>query len=567
MNLSARGIAEFETLVEWCGSLIDQKAAPGFVVGISGTDSILTFLICAEAFRRRGRPERVIGIHFGRDFPDLDMAPERLAKILELTPSYRWVAREIIPWLRSVAPQAQVLVDAQGADLDDHARWAKLFSISLAGTAKTEMLDGTQNYWVVGTRNATEDALGTYSNLSMAASLQPIIRLWKSDVLRLCRLLGVPEVAVSKSRQVDCDCGRFDLAADHIEEVDVLLRRRVRRPLASDAAVEFTGELEDQLNAFIEEQVAASEFKRRIPYKPAPTLPADVNGQIGLSRAVSEILGVDVLAENFDGTVFRWMNTVPSLEAVRRAGMMYGYGFSAWRFAAMSVAGKSLLEHHGFRKLVRETDRYPDPDLKEPHRDLFGPGFVLADAVTYLELRRAYILVSWKVKGVQIALAIRNNSAYFGRDRLSAPVLVSIGRLDFSELEKLTPEDFARHFESIDSLIARSGSWLPPIAIDELGECLSDQVAYIRSFEIGFDDWLSRDGRPELLALIEELSAVGRQVPYVGLVNIGEPQWFPSNVVALEGKDAKTVLNDLFYARRRGVQRIALLSGAVGDRP
>ncbi|TLX15818.1 hypothetical protein [Rhizobium sp. MHM7A] len=567
MNLSSAGIAEFETLVEWCGTLIDQKAAPGFVVGISGTDSILTFLICAEAFRRRGRPERVIGIHFGRDFPDPDVGPERLAKILELTPSYRWVAREIIPWLRSVAPQAQVLVDAQGADLDDHARWAKLFAISLAGAAKTEMLDGTQNYWVVGTRNATEDALGTYSNLSMAVSLQPIIRLWKSDVLRLCRLLGVPEVAVSQSRQVDCDCGRFDLAADHIEEIDVLLRRRVGQPLASDAAVELA-ELEDRLNSFIEEQVAASEFKRQIPYKPAPTLPAEVsNGQLGLSRAISDISGVEVLADNVDGTVFRWMNTFSTLEAVRRAGMMYGYGFSAWRFAAMSIAGESLLEHYGFRKLVRDTDRYPDSDLKEPHRDLFGPGFVLADAVTYLELRRAYILVSWKVKGVQIALAIRNNSAYFGRDRLSAPVLVSIGKLDFPELEKLTPLDFARHFEPIDRLIARPGSWLAPISMEDLAECLSDQVAYIRSFEIGFDDWLLGDGRGELLAFIEELSSVGRQLPYVGLVNIGEPQWFPSNVAALEGKDAKMVLNDLLHGRQRGMQRIALLSGSEGDRP
>ena len=123
MNLFAADVFEFEKLVEWCGTLIDEKSAPGFVVGISGTDSILAFLICAEAFRRRGAPERVIGVHFGKDV-DVDIAPERLTKILALTPTYRWVAREIMPWLRTVAPQAQLLVDEQAADLDDHARWA-----------------------------------------------------------------------------------------------------------------------------------------------------------------------------------------------------------------------------------------------------------------------------------------------------------------------------------------------------------------------------------------------------------------------------------------------------------
>lgn len=567
MSCYGAGIAEFESLVEWCGCLIDQKNAPGFVVGISGTDSILAFLICAEAFRRRGRSDRVIGVHFGRDFPDPDITPERLAKILGITPSYRWVAREVFPWLRRVAPGAQLMVDTQGVDLDDHARWAKLFAISLAGASKTEMLDGTQNYWVVGTRNATEEVLGTYSNLSMAASLQPIIRLWKSDVLRICRLLGVPEVAVSQSRQVDCDCGRFDLAANHIEEVDVLLRRRTGRALASDADVQLAAELEGRLNAFIDEQVAASDFKRQIPYMPAPALPSQRSGnQIGLSRAVAEISGMEVSAGFFDAAVFQWMDMLPTFETVRRAAMKYGYGFSSWRFVAMRVEGKSLLEHYGFRRLARDTDRYPDPELKEPDRDLFGPGFVLSDGVTYLELRRAYILVSWKVKGVQVALAIRNNSTYFGRDRLPAPVLVSIGQFECSDLEALTPTDFVRHFEPIENFVTPE-SWTFPISMKELGECLSDQVNYIRSFEIGFDDWILANGRCQLLEFLEQLGNNGHKLPHVGLTNVGDPQWFPSNVMSLEDGNVELILSEIRGIRQRGMQRIALLSGLNGDRP
>jgi NH3-dependent NAD+ synthetase len=551
VDLSATGIAEFETLVEWCGSLIDQKNAPGFVVGISGTDSILTFLICAEAFRRRGRPDRVIGVHFGRDFPDREIAPERLVKILELTPSYRWVAREIFPWLRNVAPEAQLVVDAQSADLDDHARWAKLFALSLAGAAKTEMLDGTQNYWVVGTRNATEEVLGTYSNLSMAASVQPIIRLWKSDVLRICRLLEVPEVAVAHSRQVDCDCGRFDLAADHIEEVDVLLRRRCGTSVAADSAVDISAEMEGRLNAFIEEQVAASEFKRQIPYKPAP--------------APSEVISAPV--DLSSGRKTRWMDTISKLNAVRRTCTAYGLGFSAWRFPAMGVGGQSLLERYGFRKLNRETDHYPDPGLKEPDCDLYGTGFVLSDEELYLELRRAYILVASSVNGTQVTLAIRNSSPYFGHNKLSDPILVSTSLSSFTDLEGLTPSQVARHFVSLDWLIANAEPWSGPISLEDLISCLSDQVAYIKMFEIGFDEWLGGEGRSELLAFLGRLSTRGRQFPYVGLVNVGEPQWFPSSVSSLAGVDAGGVLDAMFQQRRIGLERLALLSGSSGDRP
>ncbi len=548
MTLSA-DVAEFETLVEWCGALIDEKSAPGFVVGISGTDSILAFLVCAEAFRRRGRPDRVIGVHFGRNV-DPDISQERLTRILELTPSYRWVAREVMPWLQAVAPRAQVRVDEQAADLDDHARWAKLFAMSLAGVDKTEMLDGTQNYWVVGTRNATEEALGTYSNLSMAASLQPIIRLWKSDVLRLCRLLNVPEVAVSQSRQVDCDCGRFDLAADHIEEVDVLLRKKLGVSLAADRTFDIPIKLEQRLNAFIEEQTAASEFKRQIPYKPAPALREVAAGEAGRPVDKRET----------------WLDTISKLNAIRRACMTYGLGFSSWRFPAMSAGGQSLLELYGFRKLERATDHYPDPALKDPDRDLYGTGFVLSDDETYFELRRAYILVASYVNGVQVTLVIRNSSPYFGYNRLSDPVLVSTSKLKFSDLEELTPSQFARHFVSLDWLVAHAEPWRDVISLEDLVSYLSDQVAYLRLFEAGFDEWLDREGRPELLAFLARLSAQGRHLPYVGLVDVGQPQWFPSNVEPLKDADVPLVLDGLFRQRRIGTQRLALLSGPSGDR-
>lgn len=232
----------------------------------------------------------------------------------------------------------------------------------------------------------------------------------------------------------------------------------------------------------------------------------------------------------------------------------------------MSVGGQSLLEHYGFRKLDRATDHYPDPTLKDPDCDLYGTGYVLSDEETYFELRRAYILVASKISDVQVTLAIRNSSPYFGYDRLSDPVLVSTSNLNVRDLEELTPSQFARHFVSFDLLIAHADPWHDVISLEDLISCLSDHLACLRLFETGFDEWLDREGRPELVAFLARLSAQGRHLPYVGLVDIGEPQWFPSSVESLRNVDVPGVLDGLFKQRRLGVERLALLSGPSGDR-
>jgi NH3-dependent NAD+ synthetase len=161
-----------------------------------------------------------------------------------------------------------VLVDDSIDFTCDYQRWASLFRSSLSGASRTEMLDGGNHYWVVGTRNATEEALGTYSNISGAVSLQPLVNLWKSDVLAICRALGVPQLAIDKSRQVDCDCGRYDLAADHIEEVDAILMARAGQLSPAYLAAHIAPELLARLQAFVDEQLGYGGFKKQIPYIP-----------------------------------------------------------------------------------------------------------------------------------------------------------------------------------------------------------------------------------------------------------------------------------------------------------
>lgn len=266
MMTSADPLARFNGLVAWVKDLIVSKKMPGAIVGISGTDSILAFLICARAFAELGKADRVLGVHYGAPFPPADKTPEQLEKILSVNPSYRWVARSIVPWLRDKAPGAIVTVDDSIDFTDDHQRWASLMRSALSGASRTEMLDAANCYWVVGTRNATEQALGTYSNISGAVSLQPLIGLYKSDILKICAGLGVPQLAIDKSRQVDCDCGRYDLAADHIDEVDLLIKLRAGEVAAE--AVNIDADLREKLEAFIDQQCDYAGFKTQIPYCP-----------------------------------------------------------------------------------------------------------------------------------------------------------------------------------------------------------------------------------------------------------------------------------------------------------
>ena len=258
----------FDGLVDWLSGVMIDKKAPGLLVGISGTDSLLAFLLCARAFERLGKPERVLGIHYGLPFPPTDKTPEEAARIVSINPSYRWVARVVMPWLQTQAPQSQLVVDDTIDFTCDHQRWAALFKSSLNGAARTEMLTDGGHYWVVGTRNATEAALGTYANLSGAVSLQPLIHLWKSDVLAMCKWLGVPQLALDKSRQVDCDCGRYDLAADHIEEVDLILKHRAGTFSRAALVAAVPAELLRNLEAFVDDQCRYAGFKKQIPYCP-----------------------------------------------------------------------------------------------------------------------------------------------------------------------------------------------------------------------------------------------------------------------------------------------------------
>lgn len=260
----------FNQVSAWVGDMAQQRGAPGLILGLSGTDSIVSFLACAKAFNELGCPERVIGVHYGPAWPPEGKTPDLIQKSIELLPSFMWFPRVILPWLRNAAPGAAIIHDSSIGQYEHERHWADLFRRSLDGVTRREAMPENHGYWVVGTRNATENALGAYSNLSRAASVEPIMHLWKSEILQICRALGVPAIAMNQSRQVDCDCGRFDTAANHIEEVDAVLMSRMGKIPRHELEQKIGADLLERLENFIEDQVRYAGFKSQIPYRMTP---------------------------------------------------------------------------------------------------------------------------------------------------------------------------------------------------------------------------------------------------------------------------------------------------------
>lgn len=266
----------FDALVDWFhDEMIVKRKAPGFLIGLSGTDSIVSFLAANKAFEKAGKPERVLGVHFAPSEDFLYDHPE--AEI------HLWFNNEVIPWLRERAPNAKIMVDTSIDWRCDGLRWGMLTDLSVVSNDRGRVMRlPEERYWVVGTRNLTEDMLFNYSNASAMASLQPLIHLWKSEILQISTHLNVPQVAIDKSRETDCICGRMRLPAQHIPEVDALLM--IRRGELSEKYLEekITIGLRQQLTKFIDVQIAKATFKQNIPYSPDPLVLAFENGSLNL---------------------------------------------------------------------------------------------------------------------------------------------------------------------------------------------------------------------------------------------------------------------------------------------
>lgn len=255
--------SSFNAVVDWLhDDIIGHRHAPGLMVGLSGTDSLVAFIACYEALKEAGKVDRLLGIHFAPSEDFLCDHPE--------AETHNWFKDQIVPWLRERCPGARIEVDTSIDWRLDGARWGKMLDMSILTVDdhdQRHMRPHDEKYWIVGTRNRTEHILFTFSRASLAASMQPLVHLWKSEILQVSYYLGLPKIAVEKSCEADCICGRERLPAKHVRELDTLLAIH-ERELPESAANYIPADLRLQLQVYAMDQIARCSYKARIPYEP-----------------------------------------------------------------------------------------------------------------------------------------------------------------------------------------------------------------------------------------------------------------------------------------------------------
>lgn len=247
---------------------------------------------------------------------------------------------------------------------------------------------------------------------------------------------------------------------------------------------------------------------------------------------------------------------------------VYGYSFPRWRF--LSMGRPALLEAFGMQRLHRATD-LRDSKLPDPARDLFGPGFCRRAGSIYIEYRRAYLLIS----SPAAALMIRNNSYYFGRDRLPAPVLVHWAPGDPAALQALQPDNLADWSKLED--IAEGA---PDIPLSEKLMRLESLLAMLDAYDVSLAQWLldPRGGLAGAAAFLDARLKTGAALPQLAVLPRQAPPWYPAAVTAL----TPDVLSEMqamcagaapgprlapFTAALPKDAMPALLTGAEGDFP
>lgn len=212
-------------LLNWLRATVPDDV--DLLVPVSGgSDSAFCYWLCNQAF-----PQRTKGIYIGTAL--------RQKEWFEGT---------------GIMQYSDLQMDGENPEVQ---RWAHFLETSIK-----------ENRMLVGSRNHTEDMLGTFSHASKVASLLPLAGLWKHEVMELCGYVGVPEEIISSSSRADPACGRPQRMADiPFEAVDAFLKSKLGGAVGQ-------GERTEQQEAYLENVYATHSYKTTLPFRGphSPTL-------------------------------------------------------------------------------------------------------------------------------------------------------------------------------------------------------------------------------------------------------------------------------------------------------
>lgn len=211
-------------IIDWIRETTDVASGRGALVPVSGgTDSALCFWLCTQALPHG----RTLAVYAGDNL--------RCKEWFERQGPIRYMP----------CPPNNRYIEAQ--------RWALMLAEALAFRG-----------WLVGTRNRTEEVFGTYSLASRVATYLPLVGLWKTEVMELSELVGVPNEILASSRRADPSCGRPQELADiPLAVIDTFLKAKVGDIPSTELTM-----IPNAVLAYLDSVFRRNRFKPNLPLRP-----------------------------------------------------------------------------------------------------------------------------------------------------------------------------------------------------------------------------------------------------------------------------------------------------------
>lgn len=214
--MSSKLREEMNQVVAWIKSTVENTGAKGVVLGLSGgVDSAVVGALTVEALGEKVLPVTMpiqgTKAHMDQGAADMFAYLHKVPFTITINPEAFNASLNMFQWVDSVAKRIRLGNTA-----------ARMRMIHLYNLAHGK------NYLVIGTENKTEMVLGYCTKYGDGASdLEPIKGFFKTEVIEMAEVLGLPESVTGREPSAELWEGQTDekeLGAKYVTEIDPYLK-------------------------------------------------------------------------------------------------------------------------------------------------------------------------------------------------------------------------------------------------------------------------------------------------------------------------------------------------------